>query len=115
MRVSWLVVPLWLGTACGSDDQNRPPEFVPDATTSAPRRCEEVRAGQVVNGAVWYDGEPAACGADGMQCPVFDVAAFAGVCKVGAPNAICQNGRWVVSCHLDAGLADAASGDAAGE
>lgn len=115
MRCFWLVVPLVLGAACGSDEENRPPEFVPDATTTAPRKCDEVRKGEAVNGAVWFDGEPAACGADGMECPVFDVDAFSGVCKIGTPNASCQNGHWVVSCLLDAGPADASSSDATGD
>lgn len=112
MRLSWLLLTVVVCAACSASEEDRPAEFVPDASTTAPRKCDQVRKGEVVKGAVWYDGEPAACGANGMECPVYDLADFAAVCKIGTAYATCQNGKWVVWCDLDAGISDAAVGDA---
>lgn len=105
MRGAWVIFSL---AACSAPDEEHPPQYSPDGASSPPRECAEVRQGEAKKGAVWYQGAPAACGATGMECPIFDVAAFAGVCAKGTPVATCQNGRWLVSCDLDAGVLDAA-------
>lgn len=106
MRRSWLWRPLALFFAGCASDEDHPPEYVPDATGSAPRTCGEVRTAEVTGTAIWIDGAPAGCGASGQECPVFDVATFAGICAQGIPVATCQTGKWVVLCRLDAGLPD---------
>lgn len=114
MRRYWLFASFAFG-ACSASEESHPPQFSPDATGSAPRKCEEVRKGEVHGNAVWVDGQPAACGADGMQCAVFDLASFGGICAAGTPYAVCQLGKWVIHCDQDAAVLDASIGDSAGD
>ena len=109
MRCAFLFLTLGVSLACSASDEEHPPEFKPDGSLTAPRKCDEVRKGEIKGSAIWVEGQPAACGAPGMQCPVFDVAAFGSVCAKGTPLALCQYGKWIVSCELDAGIVDAAA------
>jgi hypothetical protein len=93
--------------ACASDDENRPPQFFPDANLLAPRTCGEVRTGTLSSGDILLHEMPAGCGAEGQECPVYDLPAFAQACKQGLPFASCQNGRWVLRCDAEAGVLDA--------
>jgi hypothetical protein len=106
MRAFHCLLALFVCTACGSDEAH-PPEFHSDASSSPPRTCGEVREGEAKGGVIWVQGAPAGCAAEGLSCPLFDLAAFAGACANGTPGAACVLGMWRVSCALDAGILDA--------
>ena len=109
MRTRLLLSTLVLA-GCAAEESH-PAEYQnPDASMPIPRTCDEARKGEVKQGnAIWLAGAPAGCGAVGQLCPIFDVDAFASVCKLGTPYGECQAVGWMVLCDLDAGLTDAAT------
>lgn len=102
-----LLVALTL-VGCSKDEQNHPPEFHPEGGFHVPKTCGEVRNGEPSGGAILVDGGMAGCAAEGQQCPVSDLPAFADACSKGAPTAVCSSSEWKVHCDLDSGVPDAA-------
>jgi hypothetical protein len=116
-----LPLALWvtlLSLGCGKEERH-PPVYRPDAkSVLAPKTCAQVRGGEPSGDAVLIDGGAAGCAAEGMECPVSDVATFADACAKGMPVAVCSLSEWRLKCVQDAGVADAAgdsSSNAAGD
>jgi hypothetical protein len=98
-----------------SSEEVHPPQFGSDAgAVPNAKSCKQARTGTPSASVVFVDDAAAGCVGEGVECSLADVAAFADVCKVGTPSAICTSSRWQIECvDLDAGPApDALAPDA---